>query len=72
MKVSVDNFKDVIAKSSLSQLLGDVLLDRSNSIVMMRYVSSTENLKILMGLLKVSIFWFGIFLCHHECRVLWA
>ena len=37
------------------QLLGDMLLDRSNSSVMMRYVSSKDNLKVLMDLLKVGI-----------------
>ena len=48
------------------QLLGDMLLDRSNSSVMMRYVSSKDNLKVLMDLLKVGIllsnFSFFIFL----------
>ncbi|GJN32911.1 hypothetical protein PR202_gb21454 [Eleusine coracana subsp. coracana] len=36
------------------QLLGDMLLDRSNSAVMMRYVSSKDNLMILMNLLRDS------------------
>ncbi|OIC42159.1 hypothetical protein A7L55_21370 [Acinetobacter baumannii] len=36
------------------KLLGDVLLDRSNVAVMMRYVSSKENLRILMNLLRES------------------
>ena len=35
------------------QLLGDILLDRSNSAVMMRYVTSRDNLRILMNLLRV-------------------
>lgn len=35
------------------QLLGDILLDRSNSAVMTRYVSSRDNLRILMNLLRV-------------------
>lgn len=39
----------------LPQLLGDILLDRSNSAVMVRYVSSKDNLRILMNLLRVSI-----------------
>ncbi|CAN4095966.1 unnamed protein product [Withania somnifera] len=34
--------------------LGDILLDRSNSAVMTRYVSSRENLRILMNLLRDS------------------
>nr|ACJ85387.1 unknown [Medicago truncatula] len=36
------------------KLLGDVLLDRSNSAVMTQYVSSRENLRILMNLLRES------------------
>ncbi|KAJ8498427.1 hypothetical protein OPV22_008979 [Ensete ventricosum] len=36
------------------QLLGDMLLDRSNSAVMVRYVSSKDNLMILMNLLRES------------------
>ncbi|KAM3365079.1 hypothetical protein ACQJBY_015070 [Aegilops geniculata] len=35
-------------------LLGDMLLDRSNSAVMMRYVGSKDNLMILMNLLRDS------------------
>ncbi|XP_057861390.1 putative MO25-like protein At5g47540 isoform X2 [Cryptomeria japonica] len=35
-------------------LLGDVLLDRSNVSVMMRYVSSKDNLRIMMNLLRES------------------
>ncbi|KAL5700206.1 hypothetical protein ACHQM5_025683 [Ranunculus cassubicifolius] len=34
------------------KLLGDMLLDRSNSAVMQRYVSSMDNLRILMNLLR--------------------
>jgi len=34
------------------KLLGDILLDRSNVNLMMRYVSSKDNLCILMNLLK--------------------
>lgn len=41
---------------SLLQLLGDMLLDRSNSAVMTRYVSSRDNLRILMNLLRVCSF----------------
>ncbi|XP_061361166.1 putative MO25-like protein At5g47540 [Gastrolobium bilobum] len=36
------------------KLLGDMLLDRSNSAVMVRYVSSLDNLRILMNLLRDS------------------
>ncbi|MBA0565710.1 hypothetical protein Golob_010574, partial [Gossypium lobatum] len=36
----------------LYSLLGDILLDRSNSAVMTRYVSSRDNLRILMNLLR--------------------
>ncbi|GFP99820.1 putative mo25-like protein at5g47540 [Phtheirospermum japonicum] len=36
------------------KLLGDILLDRSNSAVMVRYVSSRDNLRILMNLLRES------------------
>ncbi|KAG5561194.1 hypothetical protein RHGRI_004274 [Rhododendron griersonianum] len=39
---------------SSSRLLGDMLLDRSNSGVMTRYVSSRDNLRILMNLLRES------------------
>lgn len=35
------------------QLLGDMLLDRSNTATMTKYVSSRENLRILMNLLRV-------------------
>ncbi|KAG2301763.1 hypothetical protein Bca52824_030414 [Brassica carinata] len=37
-----------------TKLLGDILLDRSNSAVMTRYVSSRDNLRILMNLLRES------------------
>ncbi|OIW04283.1 hypothetical protein TanjilG_00843 [Lupinus angustifolius] len=36
------------------KLLGDMLLDRSNSAVMVRYVSSLDNMVILMNLLRDS------------------
>lgn len=35
------------------QLLGDMLLDRSNAAVMVRYVGSLDNMRILMNLLRV-------------------
>lgn len=43
-----------ITRRQAVKLLGDVLLDRSNVAVMMRYVSSKENLRILMNLLRES------------------
>ncbi|CAA0832437.1 Putative MO25-like protein [Striga hermonthica] len=36
------------------KLLGDILLDRSNSGTMMRYVSSKDNMRVLMNLLRES------------------
>ncbi|CAI9755030.1 unnamed protein product [Fraxinus pennsylvanica] len=36
------------------KLLGDVLLDRSNSGVMIRFVSSKDNMRVLMNLLRES------------------
>ncbi|KAJ4755579.1 Calcium-binding protein 39-like [Rhynchospora pubera] len=41
-----------ITRRQAIKLLGDILLDRSNSVVMMRYVSSKDNLMILMNLLR--------------------
>ncbi|XP_024401646.1 putative MO25-like protein At5g47540 [Physcomitrium patens] len=43
-----------ITRRQMVKLLGDILLDRSNVNVMMRYVSSMENMRILMNLLKDS------------------
>ncbi|KAK9227755.1 hypothetical protein WN943_012811 [Citrus x changshan-huyou] len=43
-----------ITRRQAVKLLGDILLDRSNSVVMTRYVSSRENLRILMNLLRES------------------
>lgn len=34
------------------QLLGEILLDRSNFNVMTRYISNAENLKLMMNLLR--------------------
>ncbi|CAL5391061.1 unnamed protein product [Camellia sinensis] len=36
------------------ELLGDMLLDRSNALVMVRYVRSLDNMRILMNLLRDS------------------
>ena len=41
-----------ITRRQAVKLLGDMLLDRSNSVVMTRYVSSRDNLRILMNLLR--------------------
>ncbi|CAH8388719.1 unnamed protein product [Eruca vesicaria subsp. sativa] len=41
-----------ITRRQAIKLLGDILLDRSNSAVMTRYVSSRDNLRILMNLLR--------------------
>ncbi|KAL3850947.1 hypothetical protein ACJIZ3_012829 [Penstemon smallii] len=43
-----------ITRRQAIKLLGDILLDRSNSAVMTRYVSSRDNLRILMTLLRES------------------
>ncbi|KAL6865101.1 hypothetical protein ACP4OV_016252 [Aristida adscensionis] len=41
-----------IIRRQATQLLGDILLDRSNTTIMVCYVSSKENLIILMNLLR--------------------
>ncbi|KAK7262098.1 hypothetical protein RJT34_29658 [Clitoria ternatea] len=43
-----------ITRRQAVKLLGDMLLDRSNSAIMARYVSSRDNLRILMNLLRES------------------
>ncbi|KAH7533452.1 hypothetical protein FEM48_Zijuj04G0132000 [Ziziphus jujuba var. spinosa] len=43
-----------ITKRHAVKLLGDMLLDRSNSAVMVRYVSSLAHMRILMNLLRDS------------------
>ncbi|OVA20060.1 Mo25-like [Macleaya cordata] len=43
-----------ITRRQAVKLLGDMLLERANSAVMMRYVSSKDNLRILMNLLRES------------------
>ncbi|CAH9107775.1 unnamed protein product [Cuscuta epithymum] len=53
------NFKllgspNYITRRQAVKLLGDILLDRSNSCVMVRYVSTLDNLIILMNLLRES------------------
>ncbi|RAL50833.1 hypothetical protein DM860_015980 [Cuscuta australis] len=53
------NFKllgspNYITRRQAVKLLGDILLDRSNSCVMVRYVSSLDNLIIMMNLLRES------------------
>ncbi|KAF3532594.1 hypothetical protein DY000_02038771 [Brassica cretica] len=68
MDVLVDDFENTVTLCFLQtstqsflnqcvnflQLLGDILLDRSNSVVMKKYVSSMDNLRILMNLLRES------------------
>ncbi|KAL5575892.1 hypothetical protein UlMin_017591 [Ulmus minor] len=46
--------QNYITRRHAIKLLGDILLDRSNSAVMTRYVSSRDNLRILMNLLRDS------------------
>ncbi|KAL0727685.1 hypothetical protein Bca4012_023778 [Brassica carinata] len=41
-----------ITKRQAIKLLGDILLDQSNSAVMKKHVSSIDNLRILMNLLR--------------------
>ncbi|KAL1567794.1 putative MO25-like protein isoform X2 [Salvia divinorum] len=43
-----------ITRRQAIKLLDDILLERSNSAVMIRYVSSKDNLRILMNLLRES------------------
>ncbi|KAK4755563.1 hypothetical protein SAY87_009320 [Trapa incisa] len=43
-----------ITRRQAVKLLGDIMLDRTNSTVMVRYVSSKDNLRILMNLLRES------------------
>ncbi|KAH7544462.1 hypothetical protein JRO89_XS15G0170800 [Xanthoceras sorbifolium] len=46
--------KNYITRRQAVKLLADILLDRSNAAVMVKYVSSKDNLKILMNLLRES------------------
>ncbi|XP_051134003.1 putative MO25-like protein At5g47540 [Andrographis paniculata] len=46
--------QNYLTRRQAVKMLGDILLDRSNSSVMMRYVSSRDNLRILMNLLRES------------------
>lgn len=41
-----------VTKRQSIKLLGEILLDRSNYTVMLRYVDSADNLKLTMNLLK--------------------
>lgn len=43
-----------ITRRHAVKLLGDMLLDRSNAAVMVRYVSSLQNMRIIMNLLRDS------------------
>jgi len=51
---------------NVKQLLGDILLDRSNSAVMTKYVSSRDNLRILMNLLRVRCFTLRFFVLDYN------
>ncbi|KAG6572244.1 putative MO25-like protein, partial [Cucurbita argyrosperma subsp. sororia] len=42
----------ILKLDTLLQLLGDLLLDNSNAAVMVKYVSSLENMRVLMNLLR--------------------
>lgn len=44
--------ENYVTRRQAIKLLGDLLLDRSNAATMMRYVSSKDNLMILMNLLR--------------------
>ncbi|XP_071723854.1 putative MO25-like protein At5g47540 [Rutidosis leptorrhynchoides] len=46
--------QNYITRRQAIKLLGDILLDRSNSVVMTRYVRSRDNLRIMMNLLRES------------------
>ncbi|KAG0455593.1 hypothetical protein HPP92_024579 [Vanilla planifolia] len=43
-----------VTKRQAVKLLGDILLDRANSVIMIRYVSSKDNLIVLMNLMRES------------------
>ncbi|CAI0383812.1 unnamed protein product [Linum tenue] len=44
--------KEYITRRQAVKLLGDMLLDRSNMVVMVRYVSSLDNMRIMMNLFR--------------------
>jgi len=50
----------MLLKKKKKQLLGDMLLDRSNAAVMVRYVSSLDNMRILMNLLRVCFLLYSL------------
>lgn len=41
-----------MTKRQSLKLLGELLLNRSNFAIMMKYINSSENLKIMMNLLR--------------------
>ena len=51
---SLMQFDNYVTKRQSIKLLGEVLLDRSNFDVMMRYIGEKANLKVLMMLLRDS------------------
>ena len=46
------NSENYVTKRQSLKLLGELLLDRSNFVVMTRYISNPENLKTMMNLLR--------------------
>jgi calcium binding protein 39 len=46
--------ENYVTKRQSLKLLGEILLNRDNFTVMMRYIADVENLKILMNLLRVT------------------
>jgi len=44
--------RNYVTKRQSLKLLGELLLNRSNFSIMMRYINSSENLKIMMNLLR--------------------
>jgi calcium binding protein 39 len=52
MYTSLLQSPNYVTKRQSLKLLGEILLDRTNFNVMTRYISSEENLKLMMNLLK--------------------
>ncbi|KAM6572107.1 hypothetical protein CsatA_016187 [Cannabis sativa] len=50
----LDSSSNYITKRNAAKLLAEILLDRSNTGVMVRYVSSLDNMRVLMNLLRES------------------
>lgn len=63
-----------VTKRQSLKLLGEILLDRTNFNVMTRYISSEENLKDMMNLLKdksknIQFEAFHVFKVCHRCAL---